>query len=81
MANRKRNVKNEHKEIQQRVDTASRVVQGVAIVALVVIMAVDFYTPDTSVEVWVKGGLLAVGIGLSPKQILEFIRSIMEVRR
>lgn len=71
---RSKSKKNEQQEIKQVVDKAQRVIQGLAIVALVVIIAVDFYTPDTTVEVWIKGGLLAVGIGLSPKQILEFVR-------
>lgn len=66
-----------HEEnVQQVVDTAARVIQGLAIVALVAVLVVDSITPEPSTPVWVIGGLLGVAIGLSPKQILELIGNI-----
>lgn len=73
---RKTKRKKHEQHIEQAVDTAQRVIQGLAIVALVVILIVDALVPTATIEIWIKGGLVGVAIGLSPKQILELIGNI-----
>lgn len=81
MSQKRKHKKKHEREIEKTVDTAQRVIQGIALIALVVLIVVDYVTPNTNVEVWIKGGLLAVGIGLSPKQILDIARNFIGAKK
>lgn len=63
---------------EQTVDAAARVLQIVAIIAVVAIFVVNGLLPNANVPIYVPAGLLGVAVGLSPAQIGKIITDLLK---
>lgn len=55
---------------QKVINNASRVVQGLAILALIALIAIDAYSQDFEVPTLVYGGVVGVAIGIDPEDLV-----------
>lgn len=66
------------KHAEQVVDTFARVLQIVAIIAVVAVYITDGAFETVSVPIYVPAGLLGIAIGLNPEQISRIITSAVK---
>lgn len=65
-----------HEPERQEIDAYARVLQVVAVIAVVSMVFIDNLVKDSTIPVWIYFGILGVAVGLSPEQILDVIKSI-----
>lgn len=69
-------------EQRQRVETAARNLQIVAIIAVVIIVVVgQVVKSEQQIPVLIPAGLMGVAIGLSPEQFVEIIKAFFTGRK
>lgn len=73
--------KNSSPTPEEKVDVLGRVLQAIAIIAVVVIIMIDSGANDIEVPLYVPAGLMGVAIGLSPEQLAEIVKSILRVKK
>lgn len=66
---------------QIQIDRYARVLQMVAIISLVALYAIDSFNKDFEVPVWAYFGIMGVGVGLSPEQIIGILKDFLRGRR
>lgn len=76
--NKKRQQHELEKKTEQAVDAFARVLQIVAIIAVVAIFIVNGALENADVPIYVPAGLLGVAVGLSPSQIGKIITDLLK---
>lgn len=78
----KKTTKRQHEREKQHaeavVDAYARVLQIIAIIAVVAIFIINGALPNADVPIYVPAGLLGVAVGLSPQQIGKIITDILK---
>lgn len=75
MVKKSRKRLNVKKPPEQVVDNYAKILQIVAIIAVIALIFIDAaFLPTTDVPIWVIGGLMGIAIGLSPEQMVEIIK-------
>lgn len=64
----------QRKEVEQKVDQSSRVLQFVALVIAGVLLVIDALIQTYELPVWIIGGIIGIAVGFSPDQFYKLIK-------
>lgn len=69
-----RAVRAQRKEVEQKVDKSSRVLQIIALIIAGILLLVDALIQTYELEVWVIGGIIGIAVGFSPDHFYKLIK-------
>lgn len=69
-----RAVRAQRKEVEQKVDQSSRVLQFLALLIAGILLVTDALVQTYELPVWIIGGIIGIAVGFSPDQFYKLIK-------